>query len=343
MRDRKAKEFGLAIERVGDQELLSGQFRDFDELSAATRAWDLDFVQLDAGPAPAALTQVSTPDLLIQRFRFGRTYFQRGASSPSMRTFGFAGPGAHDVRMFGGDLTASDLALFRTGGDFESVSQPGFACLAISIDAARLDEAFAAIEMSCPSDWQAAECGLLRVDPKILQRMRSRGTQILDALDANPGVLGQSELLEELTFHLPIDLALAIQSADGAPRLPNSRVRDLALRRALSFIEAHLDEAITNRSLCEEVGIGWTTLVHVFREHFGVTPKVYLRSARLHCTRRDLLDTAPEAPIADVANRWGFWHMGQFAADYKRLFGELPSDTKSRRLAPGSGDSSPSA
>jgi AraC-like DNA-binding protein len=242
--------------------------------------------------------------------------------------------------MFGGDLTASDLLFFRTGGDFESVSQPGFTCIAISIDAAQLDEAFAAIEMRCPSGCQAVEHGLLRVDPKILQRMRSRGTQILDALDADPGALGQPELLEELTFQLPIDLALAIQSADGAPRLPNSRVRDLALRRALSFIEDHLGEPITIRSLCEEVGVGWTTLVHVFREHFGVTPKAYLRAVHLNCARRDLLDAAQESPIADVANRWGFWHMGQFAADYKRLFGELPSGTKSRKVAPKSGNPS---
>ena len=30
---------------------------------------------------------------------------------------------------------------------------------------------------------------------------------------------------------------------------------------------------------------------------------------------------------ADSANNWGFWHMGQFAKDYRRLFGELPSKT----------------
>jgi len=31
--------------------------------------------------------------------------------------------------------------------------------------------------------------------------------------------------------------------------------------------------------------------------------------------------------IADLANEWGFWHMGQFAKDYQRQFGELPRDT----------------
>ena len=31
---------------------------------------------------------------------------------------------------------------------------------------------------------------------------------------------------------------------------------------------------------------------------------------------------------ANVAHRWGFWHMGQFARDYRRLFGELPSETR---------------
>jgi len=31
--------------------------------------------------------------------------------------------------------------------------------------------------------------------------------------------------------------------------------------------------------------------------------------------------------IVDVASRWGFWHMGQLAADYRKHFGELPSET----------------
>ena len=31
--------------------------------------------------------------------------------------------------------------------------------------------------------------------------------------------------------------------------------------------------------------------------------------------------------ISTVAGQYGFWHMGQFAADYKRIVGEFPSET----------------
>jgi len=36
---------------------------------------------------------------------------------------------------------------------------------------------------------------------------------------------------------------------------------------------------------------------------------------------------------ADVAWRWAFWHQSRFAADYRRLFGELPSETPRRQAS----------
>jgi AraC family ethanolamine operon transcriptional activator len=330
MRNPEAAALEQGTEGLESDEVLSRRFRDFDELSAAAVSWDFDFVQLDAGPAPSVLTQVSAPGLLVQRFGFGRSYLQRGSSPPTMRTFGFAEADAHGERMFGRDLTASDLAVFRAGGEFDAVSQPGFACLAVSIDAARFDEAFAAV--GAPRGGPFVESALLRVDPKILRGLRRRVARLIDQLEANPGALGQPELSEELTSQLSIDLVLAIQSAD-APQAPgSSRVRDLALRRAVSIIADQDDEPITIRQLCQETEVGWTTLVHAFREQFGVTPKAYLGAVRLNRARRGLLEAAPDSKVADVANRYGFWHMGQFAADYKRLYCELPSETRSRML-----------
>jgi AraC family ethanolamine operon transcriptional activator len=51
----------------------------------------------------------------------------------------------------------------------------------------------------------------------------------------------------------------------------------------------------------------------------------------LNQVRRQLqMRRSDKIKIADVANDWGFWHMGQFAKDYRRMFGELPSDTLAR-------------
>lgn len=53
-----------------------------------------------------------------------------------------------------------------------------------------------------------------------------------------------------------------------------------------------------------------------------------LSPAHLH---RHLWHSRPsQVRVTDIANDWGFWHMGQFAADYRELFGELPSQTLKR-------------
>ena len=44
--------------------------------------------------------------------------------------------------------------------------------------------------------------------------------------------------------------------------------------------------------------------------------------------RRDLRQgSASDTRVGDVAAKWGFWHLGRFAGDYKAMFGELPSET----------------
>ena len=40
--------------------------------------------------------------------------------------------------------------------------------------------------------------------------------------------------------------------------------------------------------------------------------------------------------VQDIAASWGFWHLSQFATDYRKLFGVRPSDTlKAARAALG--------
>jgi AraC family ethanolamine operon transcriptional activator len=57
----------------------------------------------------------------------------------------------------------------------------------------------------------------------------------------------------------------------------------------------------------------------------------YLKVQRLHAVRRTLKLADPETcSVMAIANQFGFWSAGHFARDYKKMFGELPSDTINR-------------
>jgi AraC family ethanolamine operon transcriptional activator len=106
-------------------------------------------------------------------------------------------------------------------------------------------------------------------------------------------------------------------------RLVN-RVRDFAL--------AHQDEPLSIPKLCVAFHVSRRTLQYAFQDVCGISPGVYLRILRLNGVRRAL--RAQERcflDVQDLAAQWGFWHPSQFACDYKKLFGERPSDTLRRR------------
>ena len=87
--------------------------------------------------------------------------------------------------------------------------------------------------------------------------------------------------------------------------------------------------------VCEAANVSWRTLDRAFKEFLGVSPKACISAVRFHGARKDLRNADPAASVADIANNWGFWHMGAFAKDYRRQFNELPSQTLSSRT-PGS-------
>ena len=79
--------------------------------------------------------------------------------------------------------------------------------------------------------------------------------------------------------------------------------------------------------LCRELGVSERTLHYAFQEVRGLSPMAYFKAVRLNGARRELKSAAATATVHEIAQRWGYWHTGEFAAAYRRLFGELPSQT----------------
>jgi AraC-like DNA-binding protein len=105
--------------------------------------------------------------------------------------------------------------------------------------------------------------------------------------------------------------------------------------RAIDFIEAHLDTAITLADITRAAGVPGRTLLQHFKDYRGVSPMRYLRDARFARAREALMRPENDESVTEIALAWGFSHLGRFAVDYRNRFGETPSQTyrRGRNLA----------
>ncbi|HET6894678.1 MAG TPA: helix-turn-helix domain-containing protein [Candidatus Baltobacteraceae bacterium] len=112
--------------------------------------------------------------------------------------------------------------------------------------------------------------------------------------------------------------------------------KDAALvRRVERFMWENLEEPLTLQRICENTDCRMRSLIYCFKEWFGLGPIKYLKMLRLNAVRRRLEETRGNARIFDVAADYGFWHMGHFSTDYKRMFGMTASETVSAARANG--------
>jgi AraC-like DNA-binding protein len=101
-----------------------------------------------------------------------------------------------------------------------------------------------------------------------------------------------------------------------------------AVVRAIDFVEANLRRPVTIMDMAEAAGVGPRALQMGFQRQFGCSPLKYARRLRLARVRQELINRADHEYITDIAARWGFFHLGLFARQYRETYGEFPSETK---------------
>jgi len=140
--------------------------------------------------------------------------------------------------------------------------------------------------------------------------------------------LYDSNFINTIKYEILKQLLITIENDLNSSKESSIRLRDRAFRKAKKYILEHKTEPITVKELVEETKVTERTLEFAFLDRFGITPKAVLRSFRLNGVHRELkLAISENTRVTDLAKRWSFWHMGQFAKDYKLMFGELPSET----------------
>jgi AraC-like DNA-binding protein len=113
---------------------------------------------------------------------------------------------------------------------------------------------------------------------------------------------------------------------------PTAEEDELApdLRRAAHYIGLHLDDAMTVGAVAAAAGVADRTLYKHFHDERGTSPMRYVRDCRFTQVREALLHACPQDNVTTIAVQWGFCHLGRFSVEYRKRYGETPSETLRR-------------
>jgi AraC family ethanolamine operon transcriptional activator len=111
----------------------------------------------------------------------------------------------------------------------------------------------------------------------------------------------------------------------GRPELS----RDEIIQRVMIEIETREDTPLCVSDLALAAEVSERTLRTIVQQYLGLSPARYLKLRQLHRVRHRLQqgDSRDGRSVGSVLSSFGIWQFGRFAAEYRWLFGELPSET----------------
>jgi AraC family ethanolamine operon transcriptional activator len=296
---------------------------------AASPPWEVLASPIGSGSFRNIKRILATPNWLVYWESFGSALHVQGWTPAGM--FGFTAP----LRL-GGRSSYWRAALHEHG---LPATLPG--SLDVHLDAgqeqvialARLDWLRAQLD---PLTARAIEqCAVTRVLPAVPRARRGLGTwlrRLLDRLHADPQVLAYPAAVTALECDLLEGLLRTLCLAMPGQPLEGARRRRRGFELAIEYLRAADLGGLNAPALCAEVGVSQRTLEYAFQERLGISPMEFVRRLRLHAARRALLTGEREgATVTEIAMTFGFYQLGRFAAEYRAIFGELPSATLTRR------------
>jgi AraC-like DNA-binding protein len=111
--------------------------------------------------------------------------------------------------------------------------------------------------------------------------------------------------------------------------------RDLVEQAEILALAEVDEQPIQISGLCAALSVSERTLRKAFHRIHGLPPCRHLRMLRLEQARRALIATDSHlTTVTEIATCFGFAELGRFSVEYRKVFGESPSQTLHRASTP---------
>ena len=299
-------------------------FDDPDRFQAAFRATDC-----------AMIAETKSFSAKLSRMDFDRLWMQRAdiagpavfRARPAPKRFGVVfladAEQAHPVEN-GVELSSKEVLIYPAGQITHFWSRGANRMAMMSLDEA--DAAQAALVATGQDLMAPREVQTVRPDPLALEHLRALHRTASRLAEVDPTMFGKPAVVTPLEHDLTHALMGCVAPGNPAEAVRSRVAHSRVIARFEEFLEAKRDEPVYLAEICVAIGASERTLRSCCHERFGIGPIRYLWLRRMHLARSALLagDSA-RTTVTKIATDHGFWELGRFSTQYRRLFGESPS------------------
>jgi AraC family ethanolamine operon transcriptional activator len=295
---------------------------DVIEQASVIWQWNQEYSQLSRGMFSGIGMIVKTPDVDFVFERMNKSTYQTGIIPAGHVGLGIALAGDNAMSICGSSTKAGDLILLsgQSGYEFHSADNMEFLLSHIS----QQTEMYSYLKNELGLNVDGGPGVIGNVGTKNVGRLRA----ILNNAVAEPnGVqLIPNHLLDEFSDSL-FDIAADRTSSSIGDRTETRDYYWKVLRNMFQEVTNNASEVRSIEDLIARLQISRGTMQTVVKATLGMKASEFLRAIRLNKVLRDI---SLHGSVTDSATRSGFFHFGHFAREYKKLFGELPSQTLRR-------------
>jgi AraC family ethanolamine operon transcriptional activator len=313
--------------------VVSTEVHDTDAMAACIEdGLTGECVQLESGPFSARWMVLRLRTLILQFSREDVAAVHRFRVPDDRWAFVVPVRVPDGVR-WDGHAVSQDTAILCPPRSESFVFHPGGTELAVV--SAGLEVAAELVEGVSEKLGLSSACRVVRPFPSDLGSLASNVAALRTAAEFRPDAIS-SEVARRADGFVKHGLRRCLLGAVAGEAVREGRSRSSIVRRVEEFFRDHVDESVSMTRLSSIAGVSERSLRNAFYRVCATSPKKYLRIWQLHQVRRSLR-SAPGGPsaVTSVATQHGFYELGRFAGEYRKMFGEAPSETLHKaRLRP---------
>lgn len=310
---------------------ISFDIHDVDELRELAQSlnWKNDYRPLRAGTFRSVYRIAHLGGIVFSHDFISQAVNIRGESPKGYLSLAIPADNYQKIWL-GQALSIDTIAIVHSSQEADLVSIHPYSMWVISVPIDALQAVAQDYGYLLPSPLLQGNVRLIHPPANTMASLRSYLKNLFAMVQTTP------EIATQLTMQplvrgdfLPLLVKALILSEPHKPYSPSTRYQ--TVKQVEDLVLGNTQKPLTLHDLSKAVHTSPRSLNYTFQECVGMSPMAYLKAQRLNGVWQQLKVSDPKTQtVIEIANQWGFWHMGNFSQDYRKMFGESPSQTLKR-------------